>query len=142
METPNQPTRHIHGSAPRKRIVKRRNRLTASSRDDETVTTVTTATSVFSSNNENNIASTLTESELQEIIDHWHIAKDKISKYQKELDQCKSEVEKYMNSQNINHISSVKRRMTTRESVSKNDMPAEIWSQYSKKSNFWTYTLK
>lgn len=116
----------IHGSAPRKRISHHTSNGSSNSR-------------IISS--EDNSDKILDVSELKQILSHWSRTKEKISKYQKEADECKAEIEKYMDVNDINEVENIKRRRVVRESVSKRDVPEDVWNMYCKKVKYWTYTF-
>merc|ERR1712031_52705 len=80
----------------------------------------------------------------------WHDAKAKLDEVSKEcnpiIEACKTAVEAAMAKSGDKVITSqsftVEKRTQSRESCSKKDLPADIWEQYAKTSQFNTLTLK
>ena len=84
------------------------------------------------------------------MLQRWHDAKARLDEVTKEcnpiIEACKTAVEEAMarsGEKTITTMSfSVDKRMQSRESCSKKDLPAEIWEQYAKSSDFSVLTLK
>ena len=86
------------------------------------------------------------DNEITEIIDKFIDIKDKISELEKKHEKYRKLISEYMFEQNtssISHISkkdnkpyTVKKTLSARQTVSKDDLPKEIWEKYAKTSTF------
>jgi hypothetical protein len=79
-------------------------------------------------------------SDIEELLERWKEAKDEIADLENKCDKYKRAVEKIMNSEDTNKLSAknicVTRRILNRESLSKKDIPKDIWEKYSKKLSY------
>jgi hypothetical protein len=84
--------------------------------------------------------------DIDTILIKWANAKKQKSIYDKECDQCKDAIERYMNKKEKNSINgnnfSVTRRSNTRRILSKENTPPEIWNKYSTQFTYSSYHLK
>jgi hypothetical protein len=80
------------------------------------------------------------------ILDKWDNAKKQKAIYDKECDLYKDAVERYMNKKDKNIVDgdkfSVTRRSNTRQILSKENTPVEIWNRYAKRFTYMSYHLK
>lgn len=80
-----------------------------------------------------------------ELLEKWFKTKSEISLLEKKCDKYKRCAEKIMEELDKNTISSsnytLKKVDMSRNTISKNDVPSEIWNKYSKKSSFSSYYL-
>ena len=85
------------------------------------------------------------KNDIDDLLDTWYKTKLQISLLEKKCDKYKKYCEKIMNNNEQNNISStdyvLKRSQITRATVSKKDLPKDIWSKYSKESTFPIYYL-
>merc|ERR1740129_2658193 len=88
----------------------------------------------------------MSTSEIDGVLDKWNWAKGEEAAMKKKIEECKSKVEAYFMKQGITNFANAKykveKRMQQRESVSKKDLPADIWSQYAKTSEFSFFKLR
>uniref|UniRef100_A0A7S4WCW3 Uncharacterized protein n=1 Tax=Alexandrium monilatum TaxID=311494 RepID=A0A7S4WCW3_9DINO len=83
---------------------------------------------------------------VQEVLAKWNEAKKRQEEAGKEIEACKTEVETTMMKTGMAVIKTasfeVSKRTQSRESVSKADLPADIWKKYAKTSEFTVLALK
>jgi hypothetical protein len=79
-------------------------------------------------------------------LEKWHSAKQQIDELEDKIKKYKSDITKEMNSKNIDSIKhgpyTVTRRRIARNSLSKENVPKQIWEQYSVKCNYDSFYLK
>ena len=84
--------------------------------------------------------------DIDSVLQKWHYAKKQKALYDKECDRYKDAVERYMNKKNKDIISgeyfTVTRRSNTRQILSKDNTPPEIWNKYSDRLTYNSYFLK
>eukprot|EP00927_Polykrikos_kofoidii_P013552 TRINITY_DN1589_c0_g1_i3.p3 TRINITY_DN1589_c0_g1~~TRINITY_DN1589_c0_g1_i3.p3 ORF type:complete len:124 (-),score=40.55 TRINITY_DN1589_c0_g1_i3:106-477(-) len=77
---------------------------------------------------------------LEEVLEKWNDAKEREQVAQKEIEGCKTSVEAILMKTGMSSVTTpnfqVDKRTQTRESVSKKDLPADIWAKYAKTSEF------
>mmetsp|Transcript_9373 Transcript_9373/g.13878 ORF Transcript_9373/g.13878 Transcript_9373/m.13878 type:complete len:132 (-) Transcript_9373:64-459(-) len=77
---------------------------------------------------------------LDEVLDKWNWAKGEEAAMKKKIEECKTQVEAFLAKENVTELTTskykVNKRMQSRESVSKKDVPENIWNEYAKKSEF------
>merc|ERR1719499_2252529 len=77
---------------------------------------------------------------LDVVLDKWNQAKVEEAAIKKRIEDCKSKVEGLLTKQGVNDILTskykVNKRMQSRETVSKKDVPLNVWTQYAKTSEF------
>lgn len=80
------------------------------------------------------------------ILEKWDHAKKQKVLYDKECDRYKDAVERYMNKKEKDMVDgddfSVTRRSNTRQILSKENTPIEIWDRYAKRFTYMSYHLK
>mmetsp|Transcript_63291 Transcript_63291/g.121917 ORF Transcript_63291/g.121917 Transcript_63291/m.121917 type:complete len:121 (+) Transcript_63291:78-440(+) len=78
--------------------------------------------------------------EIDGVLDKWNWAKGEEAAMKKKIEECKTKVEAFLVKAGVTNLQTAKykieKRMQQRESVSKKDLPADIWSQYAKTSEF------
>uniref|UniRef100_A0A7S1RS52 Uncharacterized protein n=1 Tax=Alexandrium catenella TaxID=2925 RepID=A0A7S1RS52_ALECA len=83
---------------------------------------------------------------VDDILAKWSEAKKREDAAKKEVEACKTEVEATMMRTGMTAIRTssfeVAKRQQSRESVSKADLPADIWKKYAKTSEFSVLALK
>jgi len=84
--------------------------------------------------------------DIDTLLEKWDKAKKRKSEIEKECDNYKGAVERYMNRKNKNSISgkyyTVNKRQNTRQQISKQCVPVKIWEQYSNSFTYNSYHLK
>lgn len=84
--------------------------------------------------------------DLNIILQKWDEAKKQKNLYDKECEQYKGAVERYMNKKGKNVIQSknytVSRRSNTRQNLSKQNVPPEIWDKYATRFSYISYHIK
>eukprot|EP00408_Alexandrium_pacificum_P065516 CAMPEP_0171176660 /NCGR_PEP_ID=MMETSP0790-20130122/11848_1 /TAXON_ID=2925 /ORGANISM="Alexandrium catenella, Strain OF101" /LENGTH=189 /DNA_ID=CAMNT_0011641553 /DNA_START=76 /DNA_END=643 /DNA_ORIENTATION=+ len=83
---------------------------------------------------------------VDDILAKWSEAKKKEDAAKKEIEACKTEVEATLMKTGMTAIKTasfeVSKRQQSRESVSKADLPADVWKRYAKTSEFSVLALK
>mmetsp|Transcript_21674 Transcript_21674/g.29303 ORF Transcript_21674/g.29303 Transcript_21674/m.29303 type:complete len:137 (-) Transcript_21674:177-587(-) len=83
---------------------------------------------------------------VQGVLAKWSDAKKREDAAKKDIEACKTEVEMTMMKTGMTVIKTglfeVAKRSQSRESVSKADLPADIWKKYAKTSEFTVLALK
>ena len=86
------------------------------------------------------------KNDINELLDNWYNTKLKITSLEKKCDKYKKYCEKILNKMEKNELSTsvynLKRVTSTRSSVSKKDLPKNIWDQYSHQVTFSSFYLK
>jgi len=86
------------------------------------------------------------KNDIDDLLDTWYKTKLQIASLEKKCEKYKKYCEKIMDKNEQNSITSsdyvLKRTQTTRSTVSKKDLPKDIWNTYSKESSFPIYYLK
>jgi hypothetical protein len=84
--------------------------------------------------------------DINTVLGKWDHAKKQKAFHEKECSRYKDAVERYMNKKEKETISGtnyiVTRRSTTRQSLSKNNVPLDIWNTYSSRFTYKSYYLK
>jgi len=84
--------------------------------------------------------------DLDKILEKWDKYKKELSEIEKKVQKYKELVEKYMNEETVNSLETknytVSRINCSKSTVSKKDVPEEIWNKYERRSKYWMYTLK
>ena len=83
--------------------------------------------------------------EINLLLDRWFQLKDEISNMETKLEKCKIIVENFMNKNNTNAITNgkvtVSRKDITRTSVSKKDLPEEVFIKYAKDISYTAFHI-
>lgn len=86
------------------------------------------------------------KNDIEELLESWNNAKLEISKYEKLCDKYKTYCDKIMNKLDKDDLSSskytLKRKEMTRSTISKKDLPKDIWNKYCNESSFSVFYLK
>lgn len=86
------------------------------------------------------------KNDINELLDSWYSTKLKIACLEKKCDKYKNYCDKILNKMEKNSLSTydynLKRVTSTRSTVSKKDLPKNIWDQYSNKVTFSSFYLK
>ena len=84
--------------------------------------------------------------DIDTILQKWDHAKKQKALYDKECDKYKDAVERYMNKKEKESIDgnyyTVTRRSNTRQTMSKDNTPIDIWNRYSNRFTYKSYYLK
>ena len=87
----------------------------------------------------------LNNKEIETLLDKWFSTKQEISKLESKCEKYKKCAEIILNNKNTNHISTdfhkLTRKEISRSSISKKDVPKDIWNKYSKTQSFPVYYL-
>lgn len=82
---------------------------------------------------------------LASVLRDWNTAKLKLADLNKECDRYKDAVERLMDKKGVDSLESggikVKRKNIHRSSLSKNDVPKDVWQRYSKQFSYNAYFL-
>lgn len=85
-------------------------------------------------------------SKMETVLRDWFNAKKEAAEAEKIIEACKTKVEAEMAKTGLTSLQTpsltVDKRMQSRESVSKQDMPAEVFAKYAKVSSFAVFSLK
>ena len=88
---------------------------------------------------------TSSENNIRETLKKWHDAKTKLTLLEKKVEKYKSAISKEMNRKNVDKLSygefSVSRRKNTRTFLGKDNVPADIWKQYSTRTSYDAFFL-
>ncbi|CAE8672901.1 unnamed protein product [Polarella glacialis] len=83
---------------------------------------------------------------VNKILARWSAAKKMSAEADKEIEACKTAVEATMVKTGVEAIKTaryeVTKRMQSRESVSRADLPQDIWAKFAKKSTFSVLSFK
>ena len=83
---------------------------------------------------------------IQETIEKFIETKTKLGELEKKHEKYRKIIEEHMISQNLSEIKhtnwKIKKTLSTRESISKKDLPPDIWEKYCKISRFTTIALR
>jgi hypothetical protein len=86
------------------------------------------------------------KNDIEELLESWNNAKMEMAKLEKLCDKYKSYCDKIMNKLDKNTLSSskytLKRKEMTRSTISKKDLPKDIWNKYCNESSFSVFYLK
>lgn len=86
------------------------------------------------------------KNDIDELLDIWFKTKEEIGVLEKKCDKYKKYCEKILDNLEENSISSndynLKRINLTKGTISKKDVPSDIWKQYSRKVTYFVYYLK
>lgn len=84
--------------------------------------------------------------DLDTILEKWSYAKQQKVKHEQECDTYKGAVERYMKKKNSNVLKgktfNVTKRTVTRQQLSKQNVPKDIWHMYATRVTYTSYHLK
>lgn len=87
----------------------------------------------------------LNETDINNLLEKWFNTKQEISTLETKCEKYKHYAEQILNSKNSDTLSSsyykLKRQKINRNTISRKDVPKEIWNTYSKKSSYSAYYL-
>jgi hypothetical protein len=87
----------------------------------------------------------LNESDVTNLLEKWFKTKQEITSLEAKCEKYKSYTEQIMNSKNNNSLSGtyhqLKRREMSRTTISRKDVPKDIWDKYSRVSSYPAYYL-
>ena len=83
--------------------------------------------------------------DIEKIIQLWYEAKHTQNNLDKQINQYRNYIEKYMDTNgldkiNLNNIV-LKRTLQTRENIARSDIPTDVWQKYKKETIFYTYYI-
>lgn len=84
--------------------------------------------------------------QIKEKVSEWYKMKEQAAFFEKKANKLRSEIIDYMNDIKIDSILTtdyiVKKKEMSRESVTKKDLPEDVWKKYCKQLNYETLTIK
>ena len=87
----------------------------------------------------------INDEDISKILKHWSDAKDEISELEEKISKYKRIMNKIMLQRERNQITdgnfTIKKREISRETVAKQDLPADVWYQYAKRITYPVYYL-
>lgn len=82
---------------------------------------------------------------IKKYVEDWHKYKTVISEFEMKMEQAKKKVIDYMKDNDSATLYTddfiIKSTQQTRESISKKDLPEDIWKKYAKENKFYTYKI-
>jgi hypothetical protein len=86
-----------------------------------------------------------TTTDIQNLLKKWADAKTEIADLEKKIEKYKRVVNRFMDEKGNNTITSsqytLRRKEMSRATISKKNVPTEIWNRYSKPSTYKAYYL-
>jgi hypothetical protein len=83
---------------------------------------------------------------IKEAVEEWYKAKDKVAFYEKQVDKLKQKVIEYMKEKEVETIVTtnyiVSKRVLSRDSLSKKDVPEDFWKKYARNLSYDAYYIK
>lgn len=87
----------------------------------------------------------LESSDIAKLLKHWLEAKNEIIKLEKKIEKYKSVANRVMNQQNTNVLTDnkikIKRKEISRTTISKQDVPKDMWVKYARPCSYKAYYL-
>ena len=84
--------------------------------------------------------------DINDVLQKWDKAKKQKALAEKECERYKDAVDRYMNKKEKDSINgeyyTITRRSTTRQTMSKDNTPIDIWNKFSNRFTYKTYYLK
>jgi hypothetical protein len=84
--------------------------------------------------------------EIEKITEKWFRYKQELSEIEKKVQKYKELLEEEMNKQGVNYLTTkrfeISRISCSKNTISKKDVPKEVWDAYSKRSKYFMYSLK
>ena len=82
---------------------------------------------------------------IDDLLNDWQDAKIKRLVYEKKCERYKKSIDKYMKKKGISAIkgqdTTVTKRTIARDIISKTDVPADVWKNYSRRINYNAFYL-
>jgi hypothetical protein len=83
---------------------------------------------------------------IKEAVEEWYKAKEKVAFYEKQVDKLKQKVIEYMKEKEVETIVTtnyiVSKRVLSRDSLTKKDVPEDIWKKYARNLSYDAYYIK
>jgi hypothetical protein len=83
---------------------------------------------------------------IKEAVEEWYKAKEKVAFYEKQVDKLKQKVIEYMKEKEVESIVTtnyiVSKRVLSRDSLTKKDVPEDIWKKYARNLSYDAYYIK
>lgn len=83
---------------------------------------------------------------IKDYVQSWYDAKEKASHFDKLAEKNKQKIISYMIEHSVDTIKTedyiVSKKESSRESISKVDLPEDIWRKYCKTTSYSTYSIK
>ena len=84
--------------------------------------------------------------DIDTLLEKWYETKQQIALLEKKCDKYKKYAEKIMNNSDISQLSNnlytLTKREMSRDVLSKDDLPKEIWNKYSRNISYPMYLIK
>jgi len=85
-------------------------------------------------------------SKIKEAVEEWYKAKEKVAFYEKQSEKFKQQVIEYMKNKEVETIVTtnyiVSKKSMSRDSLSKKDVPDDLWKKYAKNISYDAYYIK
>lgn len=85
-------------------------------------------------------------SKIKEAVEEWYKAKEKVTFYEKQSEIFKQQVIEYMKNKEVETIVTtnyiVSKKSMSRDSLSKKDVPDDLWKKYAKNISYDAYYIK
>ncbi len=85
-------------------------------------------------------------SKIKEAVEEWYKAKEKVAFYEKQSEKLKQQVIDYMKNKEVETLVTtnyvVSKKSMSRDSLSKKDVPDDIWKKYAKNISYDAYYIK
>lgn len=83
---------------------------------------------------------------IKEKVNEWYKMKEQAAFFEKKANKLRNEIMDYMNEIKIDSILTpdyvVKKKEMGRESITKKDLPEDVWSKYCRRLTYETLTIK
>lgn len=87
----------------------------------------------------------ISNQELKDIIEDWYQLKKRVSELEKRIELNRDQIIEYMNTNDIDTVLSgdlcVKKTVLERETITKKDIPSELWVKYARKNKSYMYKV-
>lgn len=88
----------------------------------------------------------MSSKDIDELLEIWNETKTKIADLEKKCDKYKQYCERLMKKMNVDILSGsryyVSRSQVTRSTMSKKDVPDDVWNKYASKCTYPSYYVK
>ena len=85
-------------------------------------------------------------SKIKEAVEEWYKAKEKVAFYEKQSEKLKQQVIDYMKNKEVETLVTtnyvVSKKSMSRDSLSKKDVPDDVWKKYAKNISYDAYYIK
>lgn len=83
---------------------------------------------------------------IKEAVEEWYKSKEKVAFYEKQVDKLKQKVIEYMKEKEVETIVTtnyiVSKRVLSRDSLTKKDVPEDVWKKYARNLSYDAYYIK